>query len=376
MNTANNVTASEVDAMSAKRLNQFVLENGINDLPDYFIELKPTEKKQAVKSVLFGEGKMPKFTPAKGEVKPKATKKPKPKAKAKKASTLDEASGTLEEALEKAEGAGGAVQALGKAVAEVLPPQGSTVIGSVALPEITSMDITTEADAVKMARDLLGIGDYATYHLGGIFCKMADQKWFMGHGTFRECCDVEFGVQYRKAAYFMQIFRAINDKGIDWHDVISVGWTKLKEMLDVMTKENAKEWATLAKGMSTVALIEHIKAGQVASGKEVAIPNPTVNKTFKLHEDQKEVVDAALSDAKQKGSTEYDTVALELICQQYLADPNAQPAASSVMNADVVAKYFAGLAGTEVGLKLVMAILDTDFSDVNIELDIPESYGI
>lgn len=371
---AANMTADEVDAMSTKRLNQFVLENGVEDLPDYFPSLKPADKKQAVKVVLFGKsaGDMPTFTPVKGETKPKV------KAKTTKdVSQHIPKSKSAVKTKAKPKGKVLAKKETSKAVAktpkqEILPPASGTMIGTVSLPAVELIDIETEAEAADVAKNLLGIGDYATYHLGGIFCKMADEKWFMGHPTFKECCDVEFGVQYRKAAYFMQIFRTLNDKGIKWQDVISVGWTKLKEMLDVMDASNAVEWATKAKGMSTVELIEHIKKTKSKKGQKVLSAPTTFNKVFKLHPDQKEVVDAALADAKIKGDTEVDTVALELICQQFLGEPMGKPMTPE----KIIAEYFAKEAGTTDGLKMLMKIIDKEFSDVSMELDIPESYGI
>jgi hypothetical protein len=46
--------------------------------------------------------------------------------------------------------------------------------------------------------------------------------------------------------------------------------------------------------------------------------NNTTYKTFKLHPDQKEIVEAALEDAKKRSGTKFDTVALELVCQEYM----------------------------------------------------------
>ena len=56
--------------------------------------------------------------------------------------------------------------------------------------------------------------------------------------------------------------------------------------------------------------------------------NNTVYKTFKLHPDQKEIVEAALKTPKQQSGTKSDTVALELICQEinrfgWLQNPKA-----------------------------------------------------
>ena len=44
----------------------------------------------------------------------------------------------------------------------------------------------------------------------------------------------------------------------------------------------------------------------------------TIKKTFKLHPDQKEIVEAALADVKKHTGTPFDTVALEYVCTQYM----------------------------------------------------------
>ena len=44
----------------------------------------------------------------------------------------------------------------------------------------------------------------------------------------------------------------------------------------------------------------------------------TVKKTFKLHPDQKELVDAALENIKKHTGTAFDTVALEYMAQSYI----------------------------------------------------------
>jgi hypothetical protein len=46
--------------------------------------------------------------------------------------------------------------------------------------------------------------------------------------------------------------------------------------------------------------------------------NNTAYKTFKLHSDQKEIVDAALALAKEKSGTTVDTEALEYVAQVFM----------------------------------------------------------
>jgi hypothetical protein len=62
--------------------------------------------------------------------------------------------------------------------------------------------------------------------------------------------------------------------------------------------------------------------------------NNTVSKTFKLHADQKEIVEAALKHAKEKSGTAHDTVALELIAQQFMGTGLAFEDLESAMAAE------------------------------------------
>jgi hypothetical protein len=60
------------------------------------------------------------------------------------------------------------------------------------------------------------------------------------------------------------------------------------------------------------------KEGPDSAFDEKETMNNTVYKTFKLHPDQKEMVEAALDYAKAKSGTKSDTVALEYICQEVM----------------------------------------------------------
>lgn len=340
MNTVD-VTAEEIDKMSMKRLNQYVLETGLEKLPDDYIELPLADKQGAVKAVLFGT-KMP---------KPKA----KPIATSKKAKGKTLAGG-------KKPKAKGKTVAVASVTGEVLPP-----VQTISMPNVDFAAIASEADAVMLAKDLVEVGEYALFHLGGVFSRMADENWFMGHPTFKVCCETEFGVKYRKAAYLIAIFRSITEKGIDYSDVSKVGWTKLKELLPVLTPKNASMWAKKAVGMSTVALIEHVKAaGKGSPSTEVA---DVSTRTFKLHADQRVVVAEAIDNAKLKAGTDVDSVALELICQDYLG--HSKP----IDPVKITKAHVKSLAGTKAGLAFIAELLTKNFKEVDINFEIPDNYA-
>ena len=61
----------------------------------------------------------------------------------------------------------------------------------------------------------------------------------------------------------------------------------------------------------------------------------TVKKAFKLHPDQKEIVEAALKDAKSISGTKFDTVALEYVCQGYMGtSPSGYQNAKAALTAE------------------------------------------
>jgi hypothetical protein len=89
----------------------------------------------------------------------------------------------------------------------------------------------------------------------------------------------------------------------------------------------------------------------------------TVKKSFKLHPDQKEIVEAALQDAKSKSGTKFDTVALEYVCQGYMGtSPSGYKNAKAALTAEFkksankeefltkVAGYIEEITGTKITL--------------------------
>jgi hypothetical protein len=76
------------------------------------------------------------------------------------------------------------------------------------------------------------------------------------------------------------------------------------------------------------------KEGPDSTFDEKETMNNTVYKTFKLHEDQKEIVEAALDNIKKHTGTKHDTVALEYMAQSYMGTGIAFPDAKSAMTAE------------------------------------------
>lgn len=184
-----------------------------------------------------------------------------------------------------------------------------------------------EDKALKMVPALLDNIDHDFFRLGGVMALIQTNGWYMDDGfeNFRAYVEAKSDIGYRKTIYLIGIYNGLVKSGVKWEQVKHLGWTKLKELATLLTPENVQSWVDLAENMTVLQLQEHIKA-QSAGTKEasespsadISEAQKTTTKTFKLHEDQKETVEAALAKCKHESGTDVDSVALEHICLDYL----------------------------------------------------------
>lgn len=181
--------------------------------------------------------------------------------------------------------------------------------------------------AFAMVPKLLDSIDHDYFRLGGVLATIQAQGWFQdkGHETFRAFVEAECGLQYRKAMYLIQIYSGLVESGIPWDKVKHLGWTKLKELANILSPDNVDEWVQLAEQVTVLQLQEAIKdatkgtdAGESPEAPEGGAKSETTTMTFKLHTDQKATIREALDKAKHQTNTEHDAVALEAICLDYL----------------------------------------------------------
>ena len=215
--------------------------------------------------------------------------------------------------------------AKGKAVAkdspksgEVLPPDLISVVSG-------ELENLKEAEARKLVAELREGSDFNFFKMGGVLSVIQSNNWIDPHGSFKDFVEAEHGINYRRAMYWIGIYNGLVGSQIPWDAVKSVGWTKLSHIVPVLTKDNVKQWVKTAEKQSTLQLIETVKQHLVAEQQKqlgadgAAQPSlPVSTKTFKVHADQKKTIDEALGRAKSQGNTAYDTVALEMICLDYL----------------------------------------------------------
>jgi hypothetical protein len=180
----------------------------------------------------------------------------------------------------------------------------------------------TQEKAISMVPTLVEDLEFNLFKIGGILSVINAHKWFGEHKNFKELVEKEFNMEYRKAMYLADIYNNLLENEIPWESVKDVGWTKLRVLAKHLTKDNVDYWVAQAKKLTFIQLLEALKQSNKGGEKEVEESDPTTSTvttlTFKLHEDQKEVVKTAIEKAKEEFETDFDNVALERLCTGYL----------------------------------------------------------
>jgi hypothetical protein len=227
---------------------------------------------------------------------------------------------------------------------------GGTDVISATVAQVASL---TEAEAYEQAAAITDDREYGTFKLGGILARMQENAWFHGCENLRSYIEQVLDLNYRRAMYYVQIYKGLIESGVQWTDVNDVGWTKLKEIVPILSPKNVGKWAALAK-KSTVLKLHELVVAEVAKRKGLDVEDQKTGvstKTFKLHSDQREVVDAAISKAKTLSNTEFDAAALEYICLDFTGNAVGAPvgapadlkAAMAVAGWEAVAKVWEAL---------------------------------
>jgi len=226
--------------------------------------------------------------------------------------------------------------------------------------------------ALREVHELHGDVEFSYFKLGGILAVIQDKGWFGDHPNFKAWVEAETSLKYRKAAYLTSIYNGLLESGVTWNQVKCLGWSKLIKLLPILTAENADELVAKCFGLTVVQIGEYVKA-LIAAGENGKATEPSTEvsvMTFKVHEDQKEVIKAAIEACKAKTSTESAAVALTYICTDYAAGPTKAKKVSvdsAIPAGDpeaLLAKIFA-----ETGAIKVLGIFEKVFPNFNITVE-------
>ena len=196
--------------------------------------------------------------------------------------------------------------------------------------QVKEIEALDQESALQMAKDLLSVEGENDFRLGGVLAVIFENKWYLVEGESKtgkwaEYIEREFGFTRRKADYLKAMYLAIVEAGITEKDVIAVGWSKLRRIATYLDADNAKTIIAAIKKMSEAEVVEYAKTlkekgADLATSKSAADESqPISTMSFRVHDDQKETIVAAIEKAKEVGETEHKAVALEYICLDFLA---------------------------------------------------------
>ncbi len=225
----------------------------------------------------------------------------------------------------------------------------------------TEVEQLTKVKALKMAPELITIAGANDFRLGGVLARIQGEGWWEGgaHDSFKAYVENVLGLKYRKSMYLIDIFDKLVAAGVAWADVSSIGWSKLRFIKDHLTAKNAKEWAKRCNKMNALQLQDYVKQlveKKAKKGAKDSGGDPTITSvstmSFKVHEDQREIIREAVDKMKEAASIEGDAVALENIALEYV---EASTGKSKKVTKGEVTKYLKGI-GEDKAANLLISI--------------------
>lgn len=180
----------------------------------------------------------------------------------------------------------------------------------------------TEDKANNLYWELSESSEFNYFKIGGVLAVIREKKFFGKYESFKEKVEAEFGMKVRKAEYMIELYNDIVASEVPWEKLKGIGWTKLKEISHLIDNDNIDEWAEKCKSMNIATLIAEVKA--LNPGQKIAVGKPVTNSiktmSFRLHEDQQELVNEAFEKAQDAAGTDVKAVLLaDVICNEYLA---------------------------------------------------------
>jgi hypothetical protein len=241
------------------------------------------------------------------------------------------------------EGSDSIVEAEIKPKAKAKKAQHDDLIVSI-VAEIGGLDAE---GALKAVPALLDGAEENYFKLGGVLSFIHSNKFWktleqFKDSNFKEFVEAEYGIHYRRAMVWIEIYDKLVESGVPWSKIQHVGWTKIRDLAKILTADNVDEWVHRALN-STVMQLQDLIAKAMAGTLPNSGLTPTDDHksevttfTVKVHSEQKVTINLAIEKAKVEAGTEYAGVALDSICNNYLTGGNVTKPASLL---DVMKKY-------------------------------------
>lgn len=187
-----------------------------------------------------------------------------------------------------------------------------------------SVENLAETEALSRVAALRERAEQTYFELGAILSLIRRKGWFAEYGSFKKYVQREFGKGgYRSALHFLQIYEAAAEIGLSHASFKHLGWTVMRLLVPILTKDNAADWIALA-GRKSRRELEELIAVQAALTKAGPPDPPKLAHARKLGFSPKHrpLVDKALGRAKNQSGREDELDQLAYICELYVQQPS------------------------------------------------------
>jgi hypothetical protein len=215
------------------------------------------------------------------------------------------------------------------------------------LADVIPLDANERAKKMrKKAKELSGQLETSYMELAKILHEVSEpgaadvpplyKQW--GFETFENYAQEELNLHERKAKHLRRIWYRLEVElaGLSHETkvkIIQLGWTKVRELIRVLTVQNADEWAERAKVSSYANLCVYVRryldaleeaqaqAPQSGPPSRISLPDAEkfVHKHFPLSLSQAEVVNGALEKASVIAKSDSNSHLLTMICMDFVA---------------------------------------------------------
>jgi len=209
------------------------------------------------------------------------------------------------------------------------------------------------------------------FELGKILQEIFEGQHYKGLGytSWRDFCEVALGpleLRWRTADYLRTTVMKCKEVGIKKEIAGQIGWSKLKEIVPVVTEKNKDEWIKKAKkkGVTVQILNAQVRVarGKITEEESKVLPEKMF---FPLFKEQKEIVELALDVAGHVVASDKKGFLLsDVICPSFLAE---YPVGGEVRSRPEMIVKFLERFGAAFKVKFVGEVVDLETGEILVE---------
>lgn len=192
------------------------------------------------------------------------------------------------------------------------PPSHSEDVIADCIYEVENME---REEALDLAGKLSQQVAAGCFKLGGALSLIQRKGWYDSHPSFQAYVEAADQLHYRKAMYYINIYEAVRTSKIPVDKFNGVTWSKLREIVAIVTPDNVDHWVEQSKTLTHAKLVAAVKAAKTHKAPDADV---SVLK-YVVDEKQGLSLKKALSKAKAISGTKSNGEALFNVCLDYLA---------------------------------------------------------